>query len=1110
MFHGFFSVVAATLTTDKGWRWRGVPAMLSLGAVIYLTLFSSLAGAESSKLISFGNFNPQTPLPVGAAVDQSKGEVYVSGLLLLENFHPGQVSKFSTSIPPASVLPSPFGTAYDSGVAVNPKNGDVYVLGELGLGELVAEPLIFTYNPSTGEVVGEPFPVPPADFFGEQIASDSNGDVYVPIGPSNEVLEYSPTGTLLMAFTGGTGSSALNNPTGVAVDSSGNLWVADQGNNRIEELQPSGAPVEIDGKAVEIRSEGVLSVALDGDGDVFAIVNNSADPCGSLPSPCSHLVEYDATGVQVADVGAGTFGIIETPFPLPSGIAVDESTGRVYVPDGFKEVVWIFGPPPPTPPVVGTELASEVTATEAKLGASVNPGGLQTSYRFEYGATVAYGHSVPVPEGSVGEGIAARTVWAAASGLVPGVTYHYHVVATNELGTTEGPDQTFTTQTAVQAACPNEEFRSGFSARLPDCRAYELATPSTKLSSQPIGSGPPATDGNAIKFETSEPLPNATTGGAHYVATRGAGGWSAEDLIPLESYTGILCSTEDNSVPAESDDLSKALVSIGKDTRASKGGEGAAFDSCNAEGLQVAPGEPVGYENLLLRDSQTGTYQLVNLPPPGVTPADAHFKGASADLSHVVFSEMAPLTANAPHGVENLFEWDEGVLRLVSVLPDGTPVVGSLAEGREGEDGGQAISTEGSHVLFTSGGNLYVRIDGERTVQVDENQGGSGTSGGGVFQTASGDGSRVFFTDQSQLTEDSSAAGGEPDLYECALPEGASQCQLTDLTVAKPTEHADVLQISALGSKDSSHLYFTARGALASNKREYEDTGGHVVVEEAKGGENNLYLDNAGTVTFIATLAEGDGSGPVSPDGRWLAFASSKSLTGYDNGSTEEIFLYDSDSGELVCASCNPSGEAPTSGGQFSRTLGIDSRALSDGGRLFFETSDALVPSDTNGQIDVYEYEDGRLSLISSGTSSTESTFSGASESGDDAFFVSTQQLVPQDTEEETIVVYDARVGGGFPAVASPPACTTADACRAPTPPQPSIYGAPSSQTFSGAGNLVPTAQAKPKAKIKHTKKTKSKKKRRRACKRNGRRNCASQKHKAAARVKSHKGGKRS
>ena len=125
------------------------------------------------------------------------------------------------------------------------------------------------------------------------------------------------------------------------------------------------------------------------------------------------------------------------------------------------------------------------------------------------------------------------------------------------------------------------------------------------------------------------------------------------------------------------------------------------------------------------------------------------------------------------------------------------------------------------------------------------------------------------------------------------------------------------------------------------------------------------------------------------------------------------------------------------------------------------------MPSDTNGVLDVYEYEDGHVYLISSGTSSYESNLEGASENGDDVFFRSNQPLVPQDNQEGQIVIYDARVAGGFAELSSPPACTTADACRAPVPPQPSVYGAPASQTFSGVGNLAPPPEAKSKAKPK-------------------------------------------
>ena len=152
-----------------------------------------------------------------------------------------------------------------------------------------------------------------------------------------------------------------------------------------------------------------------------------------------------------------------------------------------------------------------------------------------------------------------HAVWASASGLAPGSTYHYRVVATNELGPhgVYGPDQTFATLTAAQAACPNEELRGGFAAGLPDCRAYELVTPPPKNSSQfdaradMVYESTVAADGEAITLRATEPQPDAPSGGEEYVAMRHADGWIAEDIMPLESYDGVGCRTTNLCTPTQ-------------------------------------------------------------------------------------------------------------------------------------------------------------------------------------------------------------------------------------------------------------------------------------------------------------------------------------------------------------------------------------------------------------------------------------------------------------------------------------------------------------------------------------------------------------------------------
>jgi hypothetical protein len=1138
---GRFATLRALLRAQgSGAPLRRLIATPLIALCALLTLSAGVAQAEPPKLVSYGSFSANEEYADGVAVEGS-GDLFVSSLL--EGFYaPSTVVKFD---PSGKLLspPSPFGSAHYSGVAVSPTNGDVYVLGEEG-GLLTPETpaTIFVYDPDTGALLSSFEVSASRSFFGfwtdVQIAADSAGDVYVPNTEENAVREYSPSGTLLKTFTA-SGADALKEPTGVAVDSSGNLWVAEAGNGRIVELDSSGAPVEVNGKPVEIESEGVGSVALDGHGDVFAVVYNRADPCGEKGSTCLHLVEYSSEGRQLDDVGAGVFGENGgNEFePFLSMVAVDRANGRVYV--TARGVVWVFGPP--LAPVVGRELTAEVGVSEAKLGALVNPGGFQTDYRFEYGPTTEYGSSTPFPEGSVGEGVESHAVWASASGLAPGVTYHYRVVATSEVGTSYGPDQTFTTLSAEEAACSNEETRGGFSGKLPECRAYELVTPPVESSSQfdisvsieRAYSSIVAADGEAVRLTAKEPQPGAPSAGEFYVATRGAGGWIAEDIMPPESYDGVTCPSYQR-VYAYSDQLTKEVMLAGGGSRASASNPYENPESCNPEGRQVVSGEPVGYENLLVRDNATGAYQLVNVLPPGVTPADAHFQAASADLGHVIFTETSPLAAGAAYGVENLYEWDEGAVRLVSVLPDGTAVPGSLAAKAGTAEHEGVVSSDGSHVLFTYGGALYDRIGGQRTVQIDEQQGGSGPSGGGSLKAATADGSQVFFLDESKLTADSTAEAGEPDLYECTLPEGASRCELADLTVAAAGEHADVLRVTPLGDHDSSYVYFVAEGVLAFNTREFTNGEGNTVVEGAEAGKENLYLWNGEKTTFIATgegvygrpFVGGRVGGRISPDGKWLAFETQKSLTGYDDVSGAELFLYSAGSGShpptLACASCNPTGEPGVgvvpegggidetegSGGYFEEKDGVflGRHLLTDAGQVFFQTAEALVPSDTNGQLDVYEYEDGGAHLISSGTSSFESNLEGASESGDDVFFRSDQALVPQDNQEGQVVIYDARVAGGFAEPSSPPACTTADACRAPVAPQPSVYGAPASQTFSGVGNLAPletTPKVKPKAKAK----AKPVKCRKGFVKKKvkGKYRCV---RKATRKAKSHKGGK--
>ena len=96
-----------------------------------------------------------------------------------------------------------------------------------------------------------------------------------------------------------------------------------------------------------------------------------------------------------------------------------------------------------TAPAAITGPVTTVAATTATVSGTVNPNGDATSWHFDYGTSTGYGTSTP--SSSAGSTTANTGVTANLTGLTPGTTYHYRVVATNTGGTTQGADGIFTT-----------------------------------------------------------------------------------------------------------------------------------------------------------------------------------------------------------------------------------------------------------------------------------------------------------------------------------------------------------------------------------------------------------------------------------------------------------------------------------------------------------------------------------------------------------------------------------------------------------------------------------------------------------------------------------------
>jgi hypothetical protein len=139
----------------------------------------------------------------------------------------------------------------------------------------------------------------------------------------------------------------------------------------------------------------------------------------------------------------------------------------------------------------------------------------------------------------------------------------------------------------------------------------------------------------------------------------------------------------------------------------------------------------------------------------------------------------------------------------------------------------------------------------------------------------------------------------------------------------------------------------------------------------------------------------------------------------------------------------------------------------SDTGGLhyYFHTSDSLVPADTNGHYDVYEYDVASATplLVSGGKGDSDTAFWGISSDGRDVFMASSQPLNSEGRSVDAVKVYDARIGGGFPTPVKPPPCE-AEGCRGQGSAVPAP-AAPTTSSFEGPPNPKPSKGKKHKKK---------------------------------------------
>ncbi len=666
-------------------------------------------------------------------------------------------------------------------------------------------------------------------------------------------------------------------------------------------------------------------------------------------------------------------------------------------------------------------------------------------------------------------------------------------------------------------ACPNAAERFGASATLPDCRAYELVTPMVKEDNSFLTGALGFPDGDHVSFTSFLPLPGAKSGEPEVaLSSRTESGWVTTPITPPQgpgeldninvrgtgdssfrvSYTSDFSAAFVNT-PFASDPLDQNLVS------------------------DVYRVDIPGGESSLASLPDTGPMTEALYNPPGIDGNEepgSFLAGNSADGSHVFFATRvqlptAPGTPVDTHivGYNEAYERYAGHTYVVGVLPDGSVSPCGAEVGNGGETGINyydfvrygAVAPDGSNVVFHTSANgaqgdpepcpddgfqvpeggpengaLYLREDSgtpeAKTVQLP----------GQYFLVRTAEGSKVLSTGGPGEN-----AEGEP-IYEYDIPTG----QTTTVGHGALVAYSD----------DGSVVYYMthpARFSSSEQQLEVYDEGVTKTVPNAGPAYAGRYYESreASQPGFIGNLAV------TTPDGSKLLFLDRANLTSYDahgpscrgiNDGQQlgrepvdiencaEAYVYDLDTGSFTCVSCNPSGAPPVDDANLAGTIGGANSFFpqttpllsEDGSRAFFQTAEALVPQDTNGVNDVYEWENGHIYLLSSGQGgiygqeirSSGGGFSGiagsqligVSSDGDDVFILTTDHLLPQDIENSE-QIYDARVDGGFPYTPPVYGCDSGQ-CQGPQTPAP-IFAPPASSTFVGVGNPV-WEEAKPAA----------------------------------------------
>jgi hypothetical protein len=997
----------------------GVLATLALSAALLLGVGAPVASAAPEAgpgwafKANFGSFEtfeaPRTPVAVDG-----------SGNIFTTNENQGIISVFSPS-PDGGTLLTEFSTVNSSlrNIAVDPGDSTVYADGVFGepIRRYVSDGAptpTYTLDPGFAEAPqGEGIAVDPTtgdllvadpgaegvrryDTSGtllETIATPSinpawivaapDGSFYVAPVEGPDVTHFSGTGTQLGTISG------VGSLHGLSYDASRSVVVVAVGES-LRSYSPAGALLAESpanggsGRGLAVSASGSLYENVGGSLNFYvpgtvpgveaphvsdivapsAHVSAEVDPGAGPPEGSVAHFEYSADGgenwTSTPDVSVERTGSEEPDTVEADLTGLKPNTDYlVRLVAGNSVITTTSGSTTfksaAVSPTAVTEAATSTVGTSATLNGSVNPNGAATTFFFEYGPTAAYGTRIPVTPIFVGEGFEKRRLSRSIGGLVPGATYHFRIVAENVAGTAEGDDQTFVAGSGLSEG-----------------RVYEQVTPVNKDGSIVDGRYTilPLSDGSGVAYSlrgaSSEAEGNPVEN--RYVSLRGSTDWNkwlAAD--PPTTVNGI--GPTFYSTIATSDDGKFALVASNR------------VLTPDAEGEYTTG-------HLYRKNLATKQYELV-----GTAPAFNEFatlgrggllQGGNRDLSDFFFTSGSPLLDEAVGKGRQIYRWSpSGGLELVSLLPDDSVPAEVAAPNISARAYIRYSSQNLGRFFFTVPGEGVFMREGEDTTPVSVSK-VDGTLKPASFGGTDASGRYAFFVSGGEMLE--GVPPCSPCLYRADTVTGDLEL-VSEVSSQMPNYPGEVV---AGVTPDGNTVYFSA--------------------------PNSEFLAwHAGTLKVLSIIPPGADTTPfvvsISPNGRYMAY----NPQGVVGSGVGEVYLYDAQTEEQVCVSClagEPTNEAllPWSVNEFNNAHG---EVVTNEGEVYFSTSAALLPNDTNGTSDVYGYRAGELSLISPGNAPVAAYIGGIAADGRDVFFGTAQGLVPQDTDGQ-VDIYDARVGGGF------------------------------------------------------------------------------------------------